>query len=343
MESDWLAERDRARRLRQQRRAKTQLVVLVTFVLLSLALVGVRYQTQEHPEPEQSRKSDEPKSKGEVSAVSEVSKHESVKTRVHDQPSSIPRPEIPSPRPLPPPEIKAADATPSPPSDKECYAALDAFLKATDLESRRKLAIEKPGLLDRMKQFYEFRNGSHPAIGSSISSGTLNIGLRAYNSLTFQSQSSPTSIGRASFVRGSDGTPKLDWESFVGWSQVDLLHLMEARKPDVTLLRVYVSKDDYHNYEFTDTQKFSSYRLRNADGSLAINGFVEQGSPTDSALLSRFDEAEAALRSQSVESSKVWLPLTVRVKFPPQASSDHCVHLTEVVEARWLLPEEPAN
>ena len=334
MDSDWLAERDRARRVRKQRQAKTQLIVLGLGMLLALALVGVRYQTQDHSEPESIREVEEPRPiesttrpKIEVPAATAVS-----------QPD-IP-PEAPIPEPTAPPEKKVNDAT-NPPTEKECYATLEAFIKAPDINTRLKLVIEKAGLSERMKEFYGARGGVNPEIGKPVSSSPVNIGLLAYNSIAFQSPSSPTAIGRASFLRAPDGKPKLDWESFVGWSPVPWKALTEGRKQEETLIRAYVSKDDYYNYEFTDTQKFSSYRIRNTDGSLAINGFVEKGSPIASALLSRFDEVEAAVRTQSPERTGVWLPLTLRVKFPPTAGSDHCVHLMEIVESGWLLPEEP--
>jgi hypothetical protein len=333
MDSDWLAERDRARRVRKQKQAKTQLIVLGLGMLLALALVGVRYQTQDHSEPESIRREEETKPVQKTTRP----KIEPPSAMAVSQPD-IP-PEAPIPEPTAPSEKKADDSM-RPPTEKECYATLEEFLKAPDIDTRLKLVIEKAGLSERMKEFYESRGGMNPEIGNPVSSTPLNIGVFAYNSIDFQSSSSPTAIGRASFLRAPDGKPKLDWESFVGWSPVPWKALTEGRKQEETLIRAYVSKDDYYNYEFTDTHKFSSYRIRNADGSLAINGFVEKGSPIASALLSRFEEAEAAVRTQSPERTGVWLPLTLRVKFPPDAGSDHCVHLMEIVESRWLLPEE---
>jgi hypothetical protein len=79
----------------------------------------------------------------------------------------------------------------------------------------------------------------------------------------------------------------------------------------------------------------------------ACNGWerrtLEAQAERDVALarLRSIEEAEAAVRTQSPERTGVWLPLTLRVKFPLDAGSDHCVHLMEIVENLWLITQEP--
>ena len=102
-------------------------------------------------------------------------------------------------------------------------------------------------------------------------------------------------------------------------------------------MRAYVSADDYFNYEFTDSNQFLSFRLKSADGTVAINGFTTRDSPVGLGVQKALESAGRFLTKNGPAVNRVWIPLIVKVQFPPAANSDHCVLLTRLVEDQWLV------
>lgn len=353
MENDWLAERDRARRVRKQQHAKLQL--LAVFLCLTLGLVWVWWESQQ-PKPTVPTT----EARSEVPVVLEVPV-----SPAEANPQLHP-PEVPVVAPVekstPTPAVTAnpveaairdaggasisirPDST-SPageeksevPTEVEAKAVLDAFVSATSLEAKVGLVIRKPGLEDRVKAHYVDGRRPDPSVGVVMSTARMASGGRSFRGLKFECKSSPSGVGYAFFIRDSDGEVRLDWESFVGHGTMDWLAFQKSRTSEEVILRAHVSVDDYFNYEFTDAARYLSFRLKSADGKVSINGFTLRDSAVAIALEKALETAAREKTPASLASGRVWAPLVVKVQFPPEANSDHCVLLTRLMDDKWLL------
>lgn len=126
-------------------------------------------------------------------------------------------------------------------------------------------------------------------------------------------------------LKQPDKSWKLDWESYSGVSEMSWEDLAKQRPTQPILLRARAQPGDYFNYEFEDFDKFVSVRLDEPRRrGFVLFAFCEKESPLAKAL-------EVLFKASDVPA------VTVRVAFPPNAQSDRCVHLLELVADSWLL------
>ncbi len=85
------------------------------------------------------------------------------------------------------------------------------------------------------------------------------------------------------FIDGEDGL-KIDWESWVGWSDLPWPKLVESRPRKSVLVRAMVKWVDYYNFGFSDEDEWRSYRLVSPDGGTTLYGYVERNSLLDQRL-----------------------------------------------------------
>lgn len=338
MDSEKLAERDRARRARQMQQAKLQAIVLLAALLAGTVLVVI-YSLSRSPPPAV-QKEFPPES---VSAVrSQIA---------NDGPVEAPAAQPARPAPItqgsqpPSPAAPAADKTPkSPekpvaaaPTAQEVKSAIEAFLKAVSLDDKLPLVIPKPHIAARLKEHYQTRGLKDPLVESIEAPVPADGSAGQRVAVRIKSPQAAPGEALACFERTADGKLLLDWESFVGYSQMGWAEFRRDRPTAPVMLRAYVSNDDYFNYEFTDSSKFISVQMRSPDGSAMINGFCESKSAVASALLSRI--AVAKSEAGSAAEGRVWTPVMVKVRFPPNAQSDHCVELLSMPQHQWLAQD----
>lgn len=119
---------------------------------------------------------------------------------------------------------------------------------------------------------------------------------------------------------------KVDWESWVGWSDIPWDQFM-ATKPTIShLFRVKLSPVEYYNFGFSDDQKWQSCRLESPDGENSIYGYVEKGSLLDKQIRASKDTKFALL--------------VLRLKYPPNVSSPNQVLIERLVSDSWVLGNE---
>ena len=127
----------------------------------------------------------------------------------------------------------------------------------------------------------------------------------------------------------SNGGYKLDWESYVGASEIGWTQFVTERAAKPALFRVHAQTEEYFNYEFSDEKKYVCARLESPDGKTVLYGYAEKGTDIASKLTS-------ALAKQPKRAT-----LTLKLVFPEHAQSKDCVVITEVLADRWfLLPSE---
>lgn len=226
------------------------------------------------------------------------------------------------------------------PKVQEARHVVDLLGKAAGVDAKLEYVIDKPGIEHRMKDYYVTDGFSDPEAGEQVADYELKLAGDRYLSVLYKNAGRPSGVLRASFVRDDHGAVKLDWESFVGYSAMSMKGF-RAKRPDTpVVMRVLATADDYHNYEFSDAKKYFSVRLRNAAGTEQINGFCEDGGRVATAVMARLAAAAAELsqKGAGTPSNRSWASIVVKVRFPKNAQSDHCVELIEMMSDQWLTP-----
>jgi hypothetical protein len=125
-------------------------------------------------------------------------------------------------------------------------------------------------------------------------------------------------------------TPKgyfLDWESYVGWSEVPWEQLGTARPIEPVIVRARVKDDDYYNHTFADPARLACYRLSSFDGTHVVYGYVERRNPLFADLQARTQLNRLILA-------------TLKVRFISKSGPSNQVEITELVEDGWVLKTE---
>lgn len=119
---------------------------------------------------------------------------------------------------------------------------------------------------------------------------------------------------------------KVDWESWVGWSEISWPEMVDVKPTTGKIFRVTLSAVDYYNFGFGDDGKWQSYRLESADREHVVFGYVEKGSALDQSLRLDADTTSAAM--------------TLSLKFPEGATSANQVVIEKLIAKGWVLEEE---
>jgi hypothetical protein len=126
------------------------------------------------------------------------------------------------------------------------------------------------------------------------------------------------------FVDTPEGL-KIDWESWVGWSEVSWEEFRSTKPVAGHVFRVVLSPVDYYNFDFTDDRKWQSYRLESPDKEHAVYGYVEKGSLLDGQV--------------HLDGDKKNVLMMLSLKFPPDARSDSQVEIERFVCEGWVEGE----
>jgi hypothetical protein len=123
-------------------------------------------------------------------------------------------------------------------------------------------------------------------------------------------------------VTETPGAMKVDWEAWVGWSEMPWDGFRKMKPVDAQVFRVTLSPVEYYNFAFSDDRRWQSYRLESPDREHSIYGYAEKGSPLDQRLRPNADEKS--------------LPLMLSLKFPEGATADDQVEITRFVNDGWV-------
>jgi hypothetical protein len=128
------------------------------------------------------------------------------------------------------------------------------------------------------------------------------------------------------FIETSQGL-KIDWESWVGWSDISWKEFMATKPTTGHVFRVILAPVDYYNFEFTDDQKWQSYRLESPDHEYALYGYVERGTVMNEKIHLDRDTKK--------------MNLMLSLKFPLGASSNNQVEIERFVTEGWVEEDSP--
>jgi len=193
--------------------------------------------------------------------------------------------------------------------------AVRTFLEADELNVRKAVtrAIERVEPL--MKEYYA-SNDPGPIKYKSISDYRQSVITDEFYlmEVILHDSSKITTV-----VALEEGSFVVDWESFVGYSEMSLAQFMKEQPKEPTLFRVRVEYDDYFNFDFTD-KTHKCLRLSDLNRTNVIYGYVQMKSE----LLPKLKQGRERLS-------------IVRIRYPENPKSSNQVLIDEVITHGWVL------
>ncbi len=200
----------------------------------------------------------------------------------------------------------------------EAEPLAEKFLAATSVDALLPLVRHPEISGPRMADYYP--DGKLEAPGLSRFNATAQVSmlgkLRSIVVVTKNYDAKPL------VVTEEPGAMKVDWEAWVGWSEMTWEEFRKARPTAGQVFRVTLSPVEYYNFAFSDDRHWQSYRLESPDREHSIYGYVEKGSTLDQRLRPNAD----------VKS----LPLMLSLKFPEDSTADDQVEIDQFVTEGWV-------
>lgn len=116
--------------------------------------------------------------------------------------------------------------------------------------------------------------------------------------------------------------PKVDWESWVGWSEMSWKEFRKQRPTEPKWFRVILTQVDYYNFGFIDESKWACYQLISPDGLNSVYGYLPRASALDNEI--------------RPDRPKERVSLIVQLKFPEKAPSDNQVLIEKITGQGWI-------
>jgi hypothetical protein len=205
---------------------------------------------------------------------------------------------------------------------KEAEPLARKFLDATSVVELLPL-IYKPEVAEaRMGKFYAGKKIEALGLSKFDASGVFNVNDKTVLCLLFTREQEQRSM----VFRDSPQGLKVDWECWVGWSEISWEKFLSEKPTTGHMFRVMASAMEYYNFGFADESKWRSYRLLSPDTEHAIYGYAEKNTELDRKIRPKEDGKSLAL--------------TLMLKFPVGASSASQVEIESVLADGWLLEED---
>lgn len=130
---------------------------------------------------------------------------------------------------------------------------------------------------------------------------------------------------RTIVLRDTEDGIKVDWESWIGWSQVPPAEFISQRPTGPHVFRVSLSLTDYYNFTFSDEQKWQSLRLTFPEEENSIYAYVERNTEV-------FQKISSLLETGSAQ-------MMLEIQFPECGEIHDQVEITAFVSNSWIDPE----
>lgn len=118
----------------------------------------------------------------------------------------------------------------------------------------------------------------------------------------------------------SAGGPVVDWDCYARHCSAPWQEILSG-KPVEAEVRVFLTPDDYYNFDFADESVWKCFLLRSADLEDPIRAYTRIGSEAERSLS---DPPEGEMRA------------TLRIKLSPGQSAHHQCEILELVTHGWV-------
>ncbi|MEO1826371.1 MAG: hypothetical protein ABGZ31_11755 [Roseibacillus sp.] len=211
--------------------------------------------------------------------------------------------------------------------------AVERFLGATTVDELLAVTLRDRYQQDRIRDYYRTRE-LKPKVAKKVASGgriVKNGDLWATDVIFSDNSRRPITV-----QRGENGY-RVDWESWVGYSEMTWEDIREARTMTPVVFRVLCSKVEYYNYGFEDEGKWTSFRLQSPDREHTLFGYVARRSEEEKRLV-RYGDKEGKPRA-----------FIVKIRFAEDSGPDQVI-IDEVLSTGWSavgdkfgFSDSPAN
>lgn len=124
---------------------------------------------------------------------------------------------------------------------------------------------------------------------------------------------------------------KVDWETYVCYQPMDWDKFAIERPAGYGGdFRVFVERDSFYSHEFSDSNRFESFRLTTINGVEILNGYVERYSPLAQRLAELISDQEGKA-----------VPAILTLSIPVNARSRRGVLIEKLVSAGWMFVKSP--
>ncbi len=198
---------------------------------------------------------------------------------------------------------------------------VERFLAAKTVGELLESTRRDPVLEEKIRKYYRTHELT-PVIPKEVASGGRILKTRNYWAVDVVMPD--TSVKPITVERVESGYV-VDWESWVGYSEMSWEELRQLRPREPVLFRVLCSPVQYYNYGFSDDRKWRSYRLESPDRKHTFYGYVE-----------RLSAQERGLTRHDVRADQV-LAFILRIRFTDDSGPDQVI-IDEVVNSGWVTP-----
>ncbi|MCB1094316.1 MAG: IS1 family transposase [Verrucomicrobiae bacterium] len=154
------------------------------------------------------------------------------------------------------------------------------------------------------------------------------------------------------------GDPKLDWESFVRYCDMEVADFLSEKPTEPKEFRVLAMIDDYFNYGFSDYFEYTCVQLFDPTESFMFYGYVRKDSSIGKTIREQVPPKRMKIVDLNAEGQRTPLDLnglgeiqsdlpglrkpcsfvTIKARFPTPAQGDNQVEIVEFIRRSWYIP-----
>lgn len=192
------------------------------------------------------------------------------------------------------------------------------FLEAKTIEELLPVVRNAEMVEARIRKFYPDGKINPPGMSKFNTSGVVG---RKSSSIAMSVRIGNQEERQLAFVEAPGGL-RVDWEAWVGWSDVPWADFISTKSTSQATFRLTLAKVDYYNFGYLDDTKWRSYRLESPDGEHTLYGYVERGSEVDQKI--------------HIDADTKSLPMMLSLRFPPDSLGKDQVVIVGFIGEGWV-------
>ncbi len=199
---------------------------------------------------------------------------------------------------------------------------LGKFFEVKNVEDFAPLVRNPEVTMPRIRKWYE----SRPLKFAEVKKIGYQDDIRATGQMAaVLIQLADYSVKAAALEKTVDGY-RVDWESWVGWTELDWDDFFTERPTESKTVLVQCSVDTYYNRNFRDESKWVSIKMTNPQSYKTLYGYIDRSNPT----LMRHVINMGAGESRAV----------FKIRYPKDSEVANQVVITEFLTSGWVNASE---
>ncbi len=206
---------------------------------------------------------------------------------------------------------------------------LKRYLATEDITEKFKFTRDSEDRIRDMERYLGDRPDEQgiSIIGDSLAIQTFTRQKKPFLGLVFEFDD----VSRRGVVfELTDQGPKIDWRSFVGYSDMSIEEFLQVQPLEPMLMRVVINEDDYYNFNYSDSQAWVCIKIENASRDRSFWAYCPRDSAVHLALV--IGEKELATKRIGI------FEAVVQVRFEEQGRDRKQALLEEFITAGHLVP-----